>query len=113
MPPSLTVLILPTERMRDPWLTDFLEVVDKRHKLVFYDYSRQAKQQLAGIDVIVDQGGIHGTREIGECVDGVRLYQILGTGFDHLDLAYWRTKGMPICNTPGQFSAVALGEIAL
>lgn len=113
MPESLKVLILPTAGMHDPWLTDFTKLVDGRHKLAFYDYSQPPERQVAGMDVIVDQGGIHGTRAIADCAAGVRLCQILGTGFDHFDLAYWRTKGMPICNTPGQFSSVALAETAM
>lgn len=99
--------------MYDPWLTDFIDLIGNRHQLILYDYSRPPEQQVAGMDVIIDQGGIHGTREIADRANGIRLCQILGTGFDHFDLTYWRTKGMPICNTPGQFSAVALGELAL
>jgi phosphoglycerate dehydrogenase-like enzyme len=113
MPKSLKVLILPTDGMHDPWLSDFIKLADGRHKLLFYDYSQAPNKQVSGVDVIVDQGGVHGTRAIADCANGIRLCQILGTGFDHFDLAYWRTKGMPICNTPGQFSAVALGETAL
>ena len=43
----------------------------------------------------------------------VRLWQILGTGFDHFDLDYWRSKNLPVANCPGIFSAVALAECAM
>ena len=43
----------------------------------------------------------------------VRLWQILGTGLDHFDLDYWRSKGIPVANCPGPFSAVALAECAM
>ncbi|MDE2728896.1 MAG: D-glycerate dehydrogenase, partial [Gemmatimonadota bacterium] len=39
--------------------------------------------------------------------------QIVGTGFDHFDLAYIKTKGIPTANTPGLFSDVALAETAM
>ena len=43
----------------------------------------------------------------------IRLWQILGTGIDHFDMDYWRQKNIPVANTPGQFSAVALAECAM
>jgi phosphoglycerate dehydrogenase-like enzyme len=43
----------------------------------------------------------------------VRLWQVLGTGLDHFDLAYWRSKSIPVANCPGPFSAVALAECAM
>ena len=42
-----------------------------------------------------------------------RLWQILGTGFDHFDLEYWRSKNLSVANCPGIFSAVALAECAI
>ena len=42
-----------------------------------------------------------------------RLWQILGTGFDHFDLEYARRKSFAIANCPGQFSGVALAETAM
>jgi phosphoglycerate dehydrogenase-like enzyme len=43
----------------------------------------------------------------------VKLWQVLGTGLDHTDVAYILKKGIPLANTPGQFSSVALAEHAL
>jgi lactate dehydrogenase-like 2-hydroxyacid dehydrogenase len=40
----------------------------------------------------------------------VKLWQVLGTGSEKLDLAYWRQKKIPVANIPGQFSSVALAE---
>jgi D-3-phosphoglycerate dehydrogenase len=44
---------------------------------------------------------------------GVRLWQVLGTGLDHSEVAFTRTMGIPLANTPGHFSAVPLAEHAL
>ena len=43
----------------------------------------------------------------------VRLWQILGTGIDHFDMDYWRSKNIPVANCPGVFSATALAECAM
>jgi phosphoglycerate dehydrogenase-like enzyme len=44
---------------------------------------------------------------------GVRLWQVLGTGLDHTEVAHIHSRGIALANTPGQFSAVALAEHAL
>jgi phosphoglycerate dehydrogenase-like enzyme len=44
---------------------------------------------------------------------GVRLWQLLFEGADALDLDLFRANGIPVANTPGQFSARALAEHAL
>ena len=67
-----------------------------------------------GVDVVIDQGGSSGTREMADLAkDKVSLWQILGTGVDHFDLDYWKNKNIPVANTPGPFSAVALAECAM
>jgi phosphoglycerate dehydrogenase-like enzyme len=38
---------------------------------------------------------------------------VLGTGLDHFDMDYWRSKKMPVANCPGPFSSVALAECAM
>ena len=43
----------------------------------------------------------------------VQLWQILGTGFDHFDLDYWKAKGLTVSNCPGVFSGVALADCAM
>jgi len=48
-----------------------------------------------------------------DAAEGVQLWQILGTGFDHFDLDYIKQKGIPVANCPGLFSSVALAETAM
>ena len=64
--------------------------------------------------MVVDQGG-HGTRAMIDAGAraGVKLWQVLGTGLDHTDVDYILARGIPLANTPGQFSAIALAEHAL
>jgi phosphoglycerate dehydrogenase-like enzyme len=87
--------------------------IGDRHDLAIFDDTRPVAQQFAGIDVVIDQGGSVGTREMMNAATDAKLWQILGTGFDHFDLAYIKQKGIPTANTPGQFSSVALAETAM
>jgi glyoxylate reductase len=99
----------------EPWLADFLEVA-RSHDLPVsvLDETAPLEPQFAGIAVVVDQGG-HATREmiaVGASA-GVRLWQVLGTGLDHTEVAHIHSHGIALANTPGMFSAVALAEHAL
>ena len=44
---------------------------------------------------------------------GVKLWQLILEGYDQLDLDLFEANGLPVANTPGQFSARALAEHAL
>ena len=117
MAERLTVLFLPHPlgpSMFKPSGEDVVAAVGDRHDLHILDYDQPIAPQFDGVDVVIDHGGSAGTREMADAAAGTaRLWQILGTGFDHFDLEYWRSKNLPIANCPGIFSAVALAECAL
>ena len=117
MPKKLIVLFLPHPlgpSMFKPWGEDVVAAVGDRHNLRILDYSQPLAPQFEGVEVVIDQGGSAGTREMADIAEGkVRLWQILGTGIDHFELDYWRAKKIPVANTPGLFSAVALAECAM
>jgi phosphoglycerate dehydrogenase-like enzyme len=93
--------------LREPWLNDLRQAIGPRHNIVLLDEQAPLAKQFAGVDVVVDQGGVHGTRAMADSAESVKLWQILGTGFEKFDLEYWRQKRIPVANTPGQFSAAA------
>lgn len=117
MAARLKVLFLPHPVRTDmfkPWGEDVIKAIGDRHDLHILDYSKPLAPQFADVDVVIDHGGAASTHEIADlCAGKIKLYQILGTGLDHFDLEYWRAKKIPVANTPGQFSAVALAECAL
>ena len=117
MAERLTVLFLPHPlgpSMLKPAADDIVDAIGDRHDLHILDYDRPIAPQFDGIDVVIDHGGSAGTREMADAAAGVvRLWQILGTGFDHFDLEYWCLKNLPVANCPGIFSAVALAECAM
>lgn len=112
----LKVLLLPMPQpeLFDPWCRDVIEAVGQRHDLAVYDRSRPLVPQFSAVDAVIDHGGSVGTREMMDAARQARLWQILGTGFDHFDLAYLKTRGtVAVANCPGQFSSTALAEAAL
>ena len=113
----LTVLFLPHPlgpSMFKPSGDDVVAAIGDHHNLRVLDYDQPIAPQFDGVDVVIDHGGSAGTREMADAAAGVvRLWQILGTGFDHFDLEYWQSKNLPVANCPGIFSAVALAECAM
>jgi phosphoglycerate dehydrogenase-like enzyme len=114
MSKRLKVLLLKQPpHLRDPWMSDLIDALGTRYELREYDKELPLAPQLEGVDVVVDQGGSLGTRAMADLCGSLKLWQVLGTGIDKLDLPYWREKRIPVANTPGQFSAVPLAECAL
>ena len=110
--PRLKVLLLPLKRLFQPWCDDVIEAIGDHHDLSVFDDSQPIAPQFDGVEAVIDQGGSVGTREMMDAAKDTRLWQILGTGFDHFDLDYIRINGIAVANCPGQFSSVALAETA-
>lgn len=115
MAEPLNVVLVPVRskpQLFDPWGKDFVDAIGSRHNLKVFDHEAPLADQLANADVVVDLGGSATTREMLHAAPHARLWQCMATGLDHFDLDYWRLQGMPVANTPGPFSAVALAECA-
>jgi D-3-phosphoglycerate dehydrogenase len=98
----------------DPvWQEEVVAAVSPRHDVAIYDESRPLAPQFLGVEAVIDTGGSVGTRAMYDAAHGARLWQILGTGLDHVDVAYMKTRGFAIANCPGQFSSVGLAECAM
>jgi D-3-phosphoglycerate dehydrogenase len=112
---DMKVLFLGTAGILRPWYTDVVELARDRWPIQLFDPQGSIPQQLERVSVVVDQGGSHGTRDLIEASRnaGVKLWQVLGTGLDHTDVATILANGIPLANTPGQFSSIALAEHAL
>lgn len=115
MTKRLNVLFLPPpDKTRwHPWVDDVIAAVSPNHNLVLLDENAPLAPQFKNQDMVIDHGGSRGTREMVDAATDTHLWQILGTGIDHFDLEYWRSKKMPVSNCPGPFSAVALAECAM
>jgi phosphoglycerate dehydrogenase-like enzyme len=73
-------------------------------------FAAQVKDAIAVADegTALEPGMVAEAREAG-----VKLWQLILEGFDQLDLGLFRANGIPVANTPGQFSSRALAEHAL
>ena len=111
----MNVLYLTVPDMLQPWYDDFRTAVGEGHTVRLYDPAKPMAPQFQGVEVVVDQGGSVGTRALIDAALAarVKLWQVLGTGVDHVDVAYFLEKGLMLANTPGPFSAVALAEHAM
>lgn len=111
----MKVLYLNVPGMLQPWYDDFRTAVGEGHTVCLYDPAEPMAGQFEDVDVVVDQGGSVGTRALIDAALAarVKLWQVLGTGVDHVDVAYFLEKGLMLANTPGPFSAVALAEHAM
>lgn len=109
----MRLLYIPQFGNEEPSYGEFVTALGSRFEHVLYDHGTAAGGQFDGIDVVVDHGG-HGTREMIDAgaAAGVRLWQVLGTGLDHTEVDYILERRIPLANTPGMFSAIALAEHA-
>jgi phosphoglycerate dehydrogenase-like enzyme len=114
MPPSNVALFIPFRDLLDPWLNDVVRPLHGRCAVELYDSARPFEPQIASAFAVVDQGG-WGTREMLDAAadTGIVLWQVLGTGLDHFELAYALERGLTVANTPGKYSSVGLAEHAL
>ena len=110
----MKVLFIGFSDLVHPWYDDFLEGIGGKHEVVLYDPNAAMAPQFKGAEVVVDQGG-WGTHEMIDAAiaSGVKLWQVIGTGLNHIDVQYLLDKGVPIANTPGIFSGIALAEHAI
>lgn len=100
--------------LRPNW-EEFQQIAAGRFPVAVWDPSRPFAEQVQGVLVIVDDGGSQGTREMidASIAAGVKLWHVTTNGLDHIDVAYFLEKGMPLAHAPGPQSAIALAEHAL
>jgi phosphoglycerate dehydrogenase-like enzyme len=79
-----------------------------------YDFERAPEEQFEGVDLVVEAGGSFATPAMIDVAarSGIRFWQIVGTGIDHVDVARFHDRGIQLANLPGLFSSVALAEHA-
>jgi phosphoglycerate dehydrogenase-like enzyme len=108
------VLVMSKPGNFSPWADDFAQALGEGFEVVVWDPQRPFAEQVQGAVAIADIGAPLSGSMIEEARDaGVRLWQMISAGYDHLDLEAFRASGIPVANTPGQFSATALAEHAL
>jgi phosphoglycerate dehydrogenase-like enzyme len=107
----MKVLFIGFADLVHPWYDDFIEAIAEKHSVALYDPQFPLAPQFQGVQVVVDQGG-WGTREMIDAAisSGAKLWQVIGTGLNHIDVKYILEKNLPLANTPGIFSGIGLAE---
>jgi D-3-phosphoglycerate dehydrogenase / 2-oxoglutarate reductase len=110
----MKILFIGFQDLVEPCYDAFLEAIGDRHEVSLFDPTKPLDAQFEEVAVVVDQGGwaSHPMIDAGVAA-GVRLWQVIGTGLDHLDVEYILANGLMLANTPGTFSGIALAEHAL
>jgi phosphoglycerate dehydrogenase-like enzyme len=110
----MKVLFIGFADLVHPWYDDFLQAIDGKHQVELYDPNAPMAPQFRGVEVVVDQGGWGSNAMIDAAISsGAKLWQVIGTGLNHIDVRYILEKGIPLSNTPGIFSGIALAEHAI
>jgi len=108
----MKILFIGFRDLVHPCYDDFLEAMADKHEVTLFDPEGHIPEQFGSAQVIVDQGG-WASHEMVDSAKAVKLWQVIGTGLDHLDVKYILDKKVPLANTPGVFSGIALAEHAL
>lgn len=93
------------------WGQGIMDEFTDKHNLHVYDLNGTV-DQFKDAEVVIDCGG-WGKREMIDAAKKAKLWQILGTGLDHTDVAYIKSKGIKVANCPGTASSVGLAECAM
>jgi phosphoglycerate dehydrogenase-like enzyme len=109
----INVLWLPEGHLDPLWQEELAATVGRAHNLTIFDPRQPLETQFAEADVVLDSGGSVGTHAMMDAARRCRLWQIVGTGLDHVDLKYIHSKGMMAAHCPGTSSGVALAECAM
>jgi phosphoglycerate dehydrogenase-like enzyme len=112
---KLNVLFLPPPpHQTHPWRDDITNAVGERHKLRIYDIGAPLEPQFEGIEAVIEFGYSQSTRQMADLAAArVLLWQLVSSGYDGFDLAYWSEKKIPVANCPGYLSSPALADAAM
>lgn len=81
---------------------------------ILFDADLPIDEQMAGKEVVIDIGGWGRPEHVEAArIAGVKLWQVLGYGLDHLALEEVRASGMDLARTPGPTTAIPLAEHAM
>ncbi len=110
----MKVLYLTEPGNVSPWYDDFVAALGAEFEVSIFAPGRPFASQVQDAVAVVDAGRYFQPDMVPVAREaGVRLWQLLLEGYDHLDLDPFRANGIPVANAPGQFSARALAEHAL
>ena len=96
-----------------PFIQRSLAAQDVNAVVALRDMHRPLAEQLVDVDVVLPSNAPFGAEELVSATR-VRLIQQPAAGYERIDLAAARARGVPVCNAPGQnVDAVAQAALLL
>jgi phosphoglycerate dehydrogenase-like enzyme len=96
-----------------PWYDDFVESINGAYEIVFFDPNKSRAEQLRNVLAVVDLGGFAPNDLVDDAADaGVRLWQVMGYGLEHIDGEHVIKRGLAFAHSPGECTEVSLAEHA-
>jgi phosphoglycerate dehydrogenase-like enzyme len=108
------ILYVAPERLLNPYYYDFIAAAGGAVTSSVFDPDAAVASHFEGVDVVIEHGGGFSTPEMWDAAAaaGVKLWQITGTGVDHIDVASFLKRGIPLANLRGA-AAIPMAEHAL
>jgi phosphoglycerate dehydrogenase-like enzyme len=109
----MRVLYITPAAYLTPYYDDVADALDEHVSLALYDFDQPAEPQLEGVSVVIEHGGQFSTPAMWDAgrAAGVRLWQVTATGLDHMNVAAFLERGIPLANMPGLSStAIPMAE---
>src|ERR1051326_542571 len=110
----MKVLVIAKPGNVDPWRQEFTSAIGPSFDVVTAASDTEFRDEVAGAIAVLDLGAKVSAAMIDAAgAAGIKLWQLVSTGYDHLDLSAFRDRDIVVANTPGMLSAQALAEHAL
>lgn len=110
----MKVLYLARPGDLSPWYQGFAAALGDGFEVVRWAPGRSFASQVQDALAVADEGAPFEPGMVPQAGEaGVKLWQLILEGYEQLDLGLFKTNGIPVANTPGQFSSRALAEHAL
>ena len=111
--PHILFARMTTAASLSPWYDDFVEAIDGAFEIVLYDPNGSKEEQFRNVLAVVDLGGFAPNDFIDAGADaGVRLWQVMGYGLEHIDGEHIKQRGLAFAHSPGECTEVSLAEHA-
>lgn len=101
--------------MNEIWYREFEKAVADRYPIIRFDWDKPAAPQFDGIDTVVDTAVDLGsdTNIDLAAAAGIKLWQSTTVGVNHINVARFHEKNLPLAHSPGSTSSIPLAEHAL
>src|SRR5579872_6679611 len=88
----------------EPWFSSLKKVLPAEFYPDVYSPQENLEQQLGDVEIIIDLGAIKIDKKVIDLGKKLRFIQVVGVGFNHIDVNYVIARNILLANTPGPMS---------